>query len=117
MRRHGIRAERPCAYRICTTDSNHAPPVAPNRLDRDFSPSAPNQVWVTDITWVPTDEGWLYVAVILDLFSRKAVGWAMRDHLRTELPLAALTMAIQRQRPRPSAPLRPRQPIRLGGVP
>lgn len=55
----------------------------------------------TDITYVPTDEGWLYLAVVLDLFSRKAVGWAMRDHLRTELPLAALTMAIQRQRPAP----------------
>lgn len=101
MRRHGIRAERPRAYRVCTTDSNHALPVAPNRLDRDFSPAAPNQVWLTDITYVPTDEGWLYLAVILDLFSRKAVGWAMRDHLRTELPLAALTMAIQRQRPTP----------------
>jgi putative transposase len=101
MHRHGIRAQRPRAYRVCTTDSNHALPVAPNRLDRDFSPAAPNQVWLTDITYVPTDEGWLYLAVILDLFSRKAVGWAMRDHLRTELPLAALTMAVQRQRPAP----------------
>ncbi len=101
MRHHGIRAQRPRAYRVCTTDSNHALPIAPNRLDRDFSPAAPNQVWLTDITYVPTDEGWLYLAVILDLFSRKAVGWAMRDHLRTELPLAALAMAVQRQRPTP----------------
>ncbi|SMH62764.1 Transposase InsO and inactivated derivatives [Azospirillum lipoferum] len=99
--RHGIRAQRPRAYRVCTTDSNHALPVAPNLLDRNFSPAAPNQVWLTDITYVPTDEGWLYLAVILDLFSRKAVGWAMRDHLRTELPLAALSMAVQRQRPTP----------------
>lgn len=88
--------------------SRPAPPTAttfcrsaPNLLDRNFAPAAPNQVWLTDITYVPTDEGWLYVAVVLDLFSRKAIGWAMRDHLRTELPLAALTMALQRQRPAP----------------
>jgi transposase InsO family protein len=99
MRRHGIRAGRRKAFRVCTTDSNHALPVAPNLLDRDFSPSAPNRTWVADITYIPTDEGWLYLAVVLDLFCRKVVGWAMRDHLRTELPLAALTMAIQRQRP------------------
>lgn len=101
MRRHGIRAQPPRAFRVSTTDSNHALPVAPNLLDRNFSSAAPNQVWLTDITYVPTDEGWLYLAVVLDLFSRKAVGWAMRDHMRTELPLAALTMAIQRQKPRP----------------
>ena len=99
MRRHGLRAQRPRAFRVCTTDSNHALPIAPNLLDRDFAPGSPNQVWLTDITYVPTDEGWLYLAVVLDLFSRKAVGWAMRDHMRTELPLAALTMAVQRQKP------------------
>lgn len=99
MRRHGLRAHRPRAFRVCTTDSDHALPIAPNLLDRDFAPGAPNQVWLTDITYVPTDEGWLYLAVVLDLFSRKAVGWAMRDHMRTELPLAALTMAVQRQKP------------------
>lgn len=101
MRRHGLRAQRAKAYRVCTTDSRHGLPVAPNRLDRDFAPAKPNQTWLTDITYIPTDEGWLYLAVVLDLFSRKAVGWAMRDHMRTELPLAALTMAIQRQRPQP----------------
>ncbi len=101
MQRHGIHARRPKAFRVCTTDSNHTLPVAPNLLDRNFTPAAPNQVWLADITDVPTDEGWLYLAVVLDLFSRKVVGWAMRDHLRTELPLAALTMAIQRQRPAP----------------
>ena len=101
MRRHGIRAQRRRAFRVCTTDSNHTLPIAPNLLGRHFSPTAPNQAWVTDLTYVPTDEGWLYVAVVLDPFSRKAVGWAMRDHLRTELPLAALTMAVQRQRPAP----------------
>lgn len=104
MHRHGLRAQRPRAFRVCTTDSNHALPIAPNLLDRNFTPAAPNQVWLTDITYVPTDEGWLYLAVVLDLFSRKAIGWAMRDHLRTELPLAALTMAVQRQRPAPGLP-------------
>ena len=101
MRHHGIRAQRPRAFRVCTTDSNHTLPVAPNLLDRNFTATRPNEVWVTDLTYVPTDEGWLYLAVVLDLFSRKVVGWAMRDHMRTELPLAALTMAIQRQRPAP----------------
>jgi len=101
MRRHGIRARRSRAFRVCTTDSRHNLPVAPNLLDRDFSPAAPNRAWAGDITYVPTAQGWLYLAVVLDLFSRKVVGWAMRDHLRTELPLAALAMAIQRQRPPP----------------
>ena len=101
MRRHGIRAAKPKAFRVCTTDSNHGLPVAPNLLDRNFSAEMPNRVWLADITYIPTDGGWLYLAVVLDLFSRKAIGWAMRDYLRTELPLAALTMAIQRQKPSP----------------
>lgn len=101
MHHHGIRAQRPRTFRVCTTDSNHALPIAPNLLDRHFTATRPNEVWLTDITYVPTDEGWLYLAVILDLFSRKVVGWAMRDHMRTELPLAALTMAIQHRRPPP----------------
>jgi transposase InsO family protein len=66
---------------------------------RTLSPTQPNQVWLADITYIPTSEGWLYLAVILDLFTRKVVGWAMRDHMRAELTIAALTMAIQRQRP------------------
>lgn len=99
MRRHGIRARCARAFKVCTTDSRHDLPVAPNVLDRSFSPAAPNRAWAGDITYVQTEEGWLYLAVVIDLFSRKVVGWAMRDHLRTELPLAALTMAIQRQRP------------------
>ena len=61
----------------------------------------PNQVWLADITYIPTGEGWLYLAVILDLFTRKLVGWAMREHMRAELTMAALTMAIQRRRPGP----------------
>jgi transposase InsO family protein len=101
MRRHGVQAKQRRAFRPCTTDSNHTLPVAPNLLDRQFSPDAPGRAWVADISYIPTDEGWLYLAVVLDLFSRKVIGWAMRDHMRTELPLAALMMATQRQKPPP----------------
>jgi putative transposase len=101
MRRHGIRAHAPRRYRACTTDSKHSLPVAANLLDRNFAAEKPDQVWLADITYIPTGEGWLYLAVILDLFTRKLVGWAMRDHMRAELTIAALTMAIQRRRPGP----------------
>jgi transposase InsO family protein len=84
-----------------TTNSRHGLPVAPNLLEQRFSASAPNQVWLADITYVPTGEGWLYLATVLDLATRKVVGWAMRDHLRSELATAALLMATQRQRPAP----------------
>jgi transposase InsO family protein len=87
------------ARRARTTDSRHALPIAPNLIARDFTAAAPNRVWLADITYIQTDEGWLYLAAIMDLFSRKIVGWAMRDHLRTELASAALMIAIQRQRP------------------
>jgi transposase InsO family protein len=100
MRHHGIRARGPRRYRVCTTDSKHSLPVAPNLLDQNFVADRPNQVWLADITYIPTAEGWLYLAVILDLFTRKVIGWAMRDHMRAELTIAALTMAIQRRRPR-----------------
>ena len=100
----GLRAPR--RYRVCTTDSKHSLPVAPNLLDQNFVADRPNQVWLADITYIPTAEGWLYLAVILDLFTRKVVGWAMRDHMRTELTIAALTMAIQRRRPRATAIVR-----------
>jgi putative transposase len=72
---------------------------APNRLDQNFVAERPNQVWLVDISYVPTSEGWLYLAVVLD--TRKIVGWAMRDHMRTELTIAALTMAIHQQKPPP----------------
>ena len=101
MRQHGIRAHAPCRYRVCTTDSKHSLPVAANLLDRNFTADRPNQVWLADITYVPTGEGWLYLAVILDLFTRKVVGWSMREHMRAELTIAALTMALQRRRPGP----------------
>jgi putative transposase len=99
MRRHGIRAIMAPPRRVRTTDSRHALPIAPNVLARDFTAAAPNRVWLADITYIPTDEGWLYLAAVMDLFSRKIVGWAMRDHLRTELAATALMMAVQQQRP------------------
>jgi putative transposase len=99
MRQHGIRARAPRRYRVCTTDSKHSLPVAENLLDQNFVADRPDHVWLADITYIPTAEGWLYLAVVLDLFTRKVVGWAMRDHLRAELAIAALTMAIQRRRP------------------
>ena len=97
MRRQGIRAVTPQRFRACTTDSRR--PIAPNRLGQKFAAERPNQVWLADISYVPTSEGWLYLAVVLDLFTRKIVGWAMREHMRAELTIAALTMAIQRQKP------------------
>jgi putative transposase len=94
-----------CRHRrrfVRTTDSNHALPIAPNLLEQQFDQtSAPNQVWVTDITYVPTDEGWLYVAAIKDLFTKKIVGWAMEDNMRTELTSKALWMAVKQERPKP----------------
>jgi transposase InsO family protein len=101
MHRHGIRAMTQRRFRVVTTDSNHSLPVADNLLDQTFLATRPNEIWLADITYIPTDEGWLYLATVLDLFSRKVVGWAMRDHMRQELTIAALTMAIQRQRPGP----------------
>jgi len=118
MHRHGIRARAPQRYRVCTTDSKHSLPVAENLLDQNFVADRPDQVWLADITYIPTGEGWLYLAVILDLFTRKVVGWAMRDHMRAELTIAALTMAIQRRRPGsgPRSSFRPRQPRRIQTV-
>ena len=101
MRRHGIRAAASRRFRPVTTDSQHGLPVTPNLLEQRFVASAPNQVWLADLTYVPTGEGWLYLAAVIDLATRKVVGWAMRDHLRTELAAAALLMATQRQRPGP----------------
>ena len=99
MRRHGIRAIMARPRRVRTTDSRHDLPIAPNLLDRSFSATAPNRVWLADITYIETDQGWLYLAAVMDLYSRRIVGWAMADHLRAGLPLAALRMAISAQRP------------------
>jgi len=86
-------------FRVRTTDSHHDLPIAPNLLEQTFVATRPNQIWLADITYVPAFEGRLYLAVVLDLFTRKIVGWAMRDHMRAELTIAALTMAIQWQKP------------------
>ncbi|WP_415643961.1 IS3 family transposase [Sphingomonas antarctica] len=99
MRCHGIRALAGRRFRPCTTDSRHYLPIAPNLLKQEFVAAAPNRVWLADITYIATGEGWLYLAAVLDLATRKIVGWSMREHMRTELPLAALMMAAQRQRP------------------
>ncbi|KAA2211180.1 IS3 family transposase, partial [Teichococcus oryzae] len=101
MRAHGIRAIAGRRVRPVTTNSRHALPVAPNLLDRQFAVTRPNTVWLADMTYLPTGEGWLYLAAVLDLATRKIVGWSMRQHMRAELPCAALTMAIQRQQPPP----------------
>src|SRR6478672_12728987 len=100
MHRHGIRALMAPQRRVHTTDSRHDLPIAPNPLiARDLTAPAPNRVWLADITYIPTAEGWLYLAAVMDLFSRKIVGWAMRDHMQVELASAALTMAIRERRP------------------
>lgn len=99
MRRHGIRALAGRRLRPCTTGSRHDWPVASNLLKQLLSAAWPNQVWLADITSLPTAEGWLSLAAILDLATRKIVGGSMRDHRRTELTSAALIMATQRPRP------------------
>lgn len=83
--------------RVQTTDSNHSRPVAENVLNREFEVIQANQVWAGDITYVPTREGWLYLAVVLDLYSRKVVGWSMSESMTTQLVTDAFTMAIQRR--------------------
>lgn len=100
MRAAGLCATAARRFRPATTDGRHTLPVAPNLLDRQFDVAAPNKVWLAD-TYLPTGEGWLYLAAIIDLATRKVVGWSMREHLRAELTCAALTMATQRQRPPP----------------
>jgi putative transposase len=98
MREQGLVARRKRAFRV-TTDSRHDFPVAPNLLRRNFAAEAPNRVWVGDITAVRTRAGWLYLAVVIDLFSRRVVGWAADTHMRTELVLAALSQAVRLRRP------------------
>lgn len=96
MRWHGIRAKTVKKWRA-TTDSSHRLPVAANTLDRQFAVASPNRVWAGDITYVWTQEGWLYLAVVLDLYSRAVIGWAMGRHLTADLASEALTMALWRR--------------------
>ena len=98
MRNQGIKAREPRRFRITTVADAHYK-HAPNTLDRDFSATKPNERWVTDITYIWTAEGWSYLSVILDLFSRRVVGWALGSTLETSLPLAALDMALSLRRP------------------
>jgi putative transposase len=100
MRQHSLSARRRRRFRV-TTDSKHDLPVAPNVLARQFAVAAPDTAWVTDITYLWTHEGWLYLAVILDLFSRAVVGWAVSTQITRQLTLHALTMALGRRQPPP----------------
>ena len=101
MRAHDLNSRKRRKFRVVTTDSKHAHPVAPNVLERNFVAERPNQKWLADLTYVPTDEGWLYVALVLDLFARKIVGWSMSDTMPQELTLAALWVALGWRDPDP----------------
>ena len=98
MHDNDIRAKTARKFRH-TTDSNHKLPVAANVLDRQFDPEAPNEKWVADITYIPTREGFLYLAVVEDLYSRRVVGWSMADNMESRLVVDALEMAVQRRLP------------------
>jgi putative transposase len=100
MRQAQVRSTRHRRFRVKTTDSSHGHAVAANLLDRQFEPAQVDQVWAGDITYVATDEGWLYVASVMDLCSRRIIGWATADHLRAELAEEALSMAIQQRGPK-----------------
>jgi putative transposase len=98
MRDHDIRAKAARKFR-CTTDSDHDLPVADNLLGRPFDPAAPNEAWVADITSIPAREGWLYLAAVEDLYSRRVVGWALAEHLGSRLVVDALALAVERRLP------------------
>ncbi len=100
MRQEGIWARQRSKYRVATTDSRHAEPIAPNRLQGLVAQRA-DQVWVTDATCVLTGQGWLYLVAVLDVYTRRIVGWAMHEHLDARMTIAALQMAITRRRPAP----------------
>jgi len=99
MQQHGIRARGKRRFRVATTDSRHDLPVAPNRLNRNFTPAGPNQAWAGDITYIASEEGWLFLAVVIDLFSRKVVGWSMRPDMHRSLVIDALEMGLFQRRP------------------
>lgn len=99
MKQRGIQARTHRRFKVRTTDSNHDHPIAPNVLGRKFSVAKLNQVWLTDITYIPTGEGWLYVAGVMDLCSRKIIGWSMAEHMRADVVADALNMALAARRP------------------
>ena len=100
MREHGIRARHKRRWKA-TTDSKHGLPVAPNLVERNFTPQTPNRLWSADLTYIWTDEGWLYLAVVLDLFNREIVGWAIKERMSADIVTDALTMAWFRRHPEP----------------
>jgi transposase InsO family protein len=95
----GLQGRQKRRYRVRTTDSRHDQPIAPNHLAIAPAPTQPNQIWVTDMTYIETGEGWLYLAGVLDLYSRRLIGWAMGATMETTLPLAALNMALRQRQP------------------
>lgn len=97
MRREGLSASTHRGFRVCTTDSDHDFPVAENTVNREFERAGANEVWVSDLTYIPTRSGWLYLVVIIDLYSRKVVGWSMSEDMTTEVFLSALQMALGRR--------------------
>ena len=99
MKGLGIRAISHRKFRVSTTDSNHDFPVAPNVVDRDFAAAKPNEIWLTDITYIPTREGWLYLAAVEDLYSRRVVGWSMGTAMESRLVVDALEMAVKQRFP------------------
>ena len=101
MRQAGVRVTPRRRFVPRTTDPDHPHPLAPNLLDRDFTASGPNQKWVCDLTYLWTDQGWLYLSVVIDLFSRRVVGWSMTDHMRADGVAEAVRMAIARRQPDP----------------
>jgi len=100
MKAMGIKAKTKRKFKV-TTDSKHSWPISPNLVNRDFRPAAPNRLWLTDITYIATGEGWLYLATVMDAYSRKIVGWRIADRMTQNLVLEALDMAVKARRPAP----------------
>lgn len=98
MQENGIKAKHKRRFKV-TTDSKHNLPIAPNLLERNFTPAAPNQVWTADITYLWTNEGWLYLAIVIDLFNREVVGWSLKPRMTADIVTDALTMAWFRRKP------------------
>ena len=104
MQLHGIRAKGKRRFKV-TTDSKHDLPISPNLLDRNFSVAAPDKVWAGDITYIATDEGWLFLVVVIDLFSRQVIGWSLREDMSREIAIDALRMAWFKRHPKKDAGL------------
>ncbi len=115
MQEHGIKARGKRKF-VVTTDSKHKLPIAANLLQRNFTAAAPNQVWTGDITYIATDEGWLYLAVVLDLFSRQVVGWSMQPHMQSSLVTDALRMAWFRRAPEKGVVFHSDRAVSTGGL-